>query len=537
MKVALEPEVPYDKSVRWAMAEAYFERAGIAPWTTGAVPFRATSSLPAARQHALVVTRHFVELSQSGALGPDDKFVILEVGAGLGLFAQNFLRALDGHCGGEGKRLLQRLTYVFADFSRGEVCGALARPELLPHVGAGRITPALFDLRRPTELRDLDGAPLAPELTAPTVVIANYICCVLAPLLLRKEGDDYFEQHIALTTEVGDGEEADPEKLLRGYFDDPVGSRLLMHAGADWRWVKVALDDILPPQHAPVVAAVLRRFHDATLYYPRVFIEFIDALATRVAPRALLLVTDYGSSTDVDLDGRAPRAAQLYGNSTCNGVNFALFDALAKQRGWQLVRTYNVFRGVHATAIGFAGLSRGLRSAFGRAFVRHERGEDLIDFADAARLAHDARQYTTAARYYRRALRLDPDDLKLLLRWAEACIEGALPLGQLDHCYRRVLACRSDAPADLDFDFLLGRLANSLGRPADALRFYEASLANDLHPATLTNMGAVQLHQENFREAYRYGERALAVQPDYERAIDLLAEVKEEWTKKLAAEP
>lgn len=538
MKVSLEGFVPHPQSLRWRLADAYYEAASISAWTSGSVPYRATSNYATARQHALVVTALFVEMEATNALAADEPFAVLEVGSGLGQFAGNFLKALEADCGAGGRRLRARLCYLLSDRNPTTVAEATAQATLAPHVAAGRVVPALYDLRRPAELRRLDGAPLLIGADAscqsaggrgdgawgaPAATIANYVCCVSPPTVIRRRGATYEEQYTALAIESADDLPA--EKLIADYLADPRASKLLSEVTVDSEWRAIDLARRWPSgPHAGAVAAALAGLDPATLLYPQEFVDFLVGFASVARPGALALVSDYGSSDRRDLLGEQEGGLQLYGNSHSHSVNFSLFDALARQAGWVSLRTRNPFRSVHGAALRFAAtVANPFRSAYQRAFVRSERGEDLLDFRDTARGFAERKEYRNAARYYRRCLRLDRDNPQLLCAMGEVCLEA----GYHEAAYRALRrGYRLVGPKDeYEFDFLLGRTCRALGRDAEAIDWYNVSLARLEHHVTLTNLAELYRLAGRAQHARDHLARAVALAPGYERAIKMLAEI------------
>lgn len=108
---------------------------------------------------------------------------MLELGAGIGDFAANVLRALRDNLGPRGRALFGRLEYHFSDVSEVSIGQELARPGLAPFVASGHVVPSLYDATRDEVPRPLSGREGPRGLTA---IFANYLCCVLPTKVLRK---------------------------------------------------------------------------------------------------------------------------------------------------------------------------------------------------------------------------------------------------------------------------------------------------------------------------------------------------------------
>jgi tetratricopeptide (TPR) repeat protein len=530
VKVSLEDFVPHPQSLRWRLADAYYEAASITAWTSGSVPYRATSNHATARQHALVVTSLFRELEQTGALAADEPFVVLEIGSGLGQFAENFLAALDGGCGADGRRLRARIRYLFSDRNPNTVREATGRAALVGHVVAGRIVQTVFDLRRPDELFQIDGSPLPLR---PSVVLANYVCCVSPPTVIRRRGETYLEQHTALSIECAD-ENKSGAQLIEEYLADPRGSKLLSELAVDSEWREIDLATRFPSgPHAATIVDALAGIDPATLLYPQEFVDFLVGISSVCKPGGLAMISDYGTSERRDLNGEHEGALQLYGNSHSHGVNFSLFGALAGQVGWVALRTKIPFRSVHGVALRFADkVAARFRSAYHRAFVRGEDGEDLMDFRDIARGCFERKEWRTAARFYRRCLRLDPDNPQLLNVMGETCMEG----GWHRVAYQALRHGQRIAPAaEWEFDFLLGRTCRALGRLDEAINWYHVSLGRVEHHVTLTNLAEIYQVLGRIEQGRDYVARAVELMPSYKRGVKLLAEIEADLARAAAA--
>lgn len=305
MKVPLEEFVPYDQSVRYRIHDAYYLASGGESWSGGRIPYLASSNYAIARQHASLALEVVAELTRARRLKPREQVRVLEVGAGSGTFAANFLRALEQGTGEPGRRLLKRLRYVLSDMSRKAVQDAVAGAPLEPHVAAGRVVPALSDLARPDELVDLEGRPLDRPFT---LVFANYLCCVTRLKMVKRTEEEYFERYARVEMEVGDDvppEEATPEHLLAKLLEAPTAMDLMERHEVSLAWRPVKLPALLPaPHHAEILRRTLEPFREATIAYPHVFVDWLAGLRPRLVKGAAVFVSDYGHSDTEGLPER-----------------------------------------------------------------------------------------------------------------------------------------------------------------------------------------------------------------------------------------
>lgn len=524
MKVPLEEFVPYDKSVRYKLHEAFYRLSGGEAWTEGRIPFYASSNYAIARQHASVVLQVVAELARARRLGPREKVWLLEVGSGNGTFAANFLRALEVGAGEAGVKLLKRLRYVMSDVSAQAVRDSIASGPLAARVEDGVLVPAIFDLENPQAITDLDGKPIDKPFA---VMLTNYVCCVAPLKIVKQAGQEHFERYVRLELEVPDDlpkGEAAPDRLLERLLVDPTGADQMTKHSVAMAWRPVKLEKLIPGTiHGDVVKRTLEPFHEATLAYPYVFFDCLAALKPRMLKGGAMMVSDYGYSDEDGIPDRDDRSPQHYGNALNFPVEFAMFDAAAPLLGLSVARSRDPLASVHVAVLrNQPALPKGFEAAVEDAYMARTDGEDLVDFGAAARAHFAAGDYKQAARMWQRCLKLDPENVEYLYKTGEACVEG-----QLNRLAASWLeqGARLDVDGRHDFQFQLGRAYYRLHRYAKAIDAYEASIEREAHPVAYSNLGAAYeaiADWETAKESYR---KALAMDPNHERALERMKEL------------
>lgn len=528
MKLTLEDWTPYEESVLWRIHDAYFARRGAAAWTDGDIPFFATSNYAIARQHARTFLAHVRAREEAGVLDAREPLHVLEVGSGLGRFAENFLLALARGTGAEGRAVLERLRYVLSDYSTVSLEGALRSPALAAARDAGRLLPARLDLRRPRELALLSGGSLEGPLDA---VFASYVACALPPRVVKKKGEQYAARHVRVSVDVDDSEGARPDaakEWLARALEAPTRAEMMKSLELDFVWRPAPLERVVP-EAAPraAVAATLAPFEEASVVCPAPFLEFIRAVRPAARRGALILVNDFGSGSARDLEGRGDRPPLRYGNSLSHELNFSIFDAFCRQEDLGLIRTHRTGLAIHTAAILYSpSVPRSFARAFRSSYVRAPESQDLLDFQSAAFANLAAGNAQSAARLFERCHRLEPLAPEHLRRAGEACLQ----FGQA----RRALAWfrkgqRLDARREHDFDFNLGRAYAALDRHEKAKEHFERALELEAHPVTLANLGAALERLGDFRGAYRAYQRSLSGQPDGELANGIRRKICEQY--------
>lgn len=558
MELEIEGPVPYDQSAIWRIHDAYYSAKGVAAWTTGDVPYAATSNSGVARQHARLLVELVRELVEDEVLGPDDPVTVLEVGSGLGSFCMNFVDALAHGCGEEGQALVGRLRYLLSDYAERNLEEALTQPALARLVNEGTVIPTLFDLRDPTNL-EVEGAPPAarPKTKgkkgkgkgegkgkkgkgAPegdlVAVIFNYIACITPIKVLRWTGQALVEKHVRLTIDVADTADAkrvagdlatigEPGELPR----KEVVERLV----ATTVWSPVPgdgeaaadrdLSAVFPEEHhQALVGELFARLGPATINYPYVFLDLLRGLRPRLVEGGLLLVSDFGTPERSDIQApTAEREAWHYGLSLAHDVDFVVLDAFAAREGLGVARTRNGLLDLHTVALRTLDpLPASFLEAFDATHVRREKGQELLDLSAAAAVSYDAGRHAEAARLYAQCLRIAPRSTQVILRHAQACLAANLQSEtSLRRLARRIrLGRRLDVAQKIDFDTLLAGVHVRLGEPERARRLLERSIAKEETAAKRSALAVAFEKLGEWELAYGEHRRALALEPDGEAA-------------------
>jgi tetratricopeptide (TPR) repeat protein len=245
---ALETKRRLSQSVLWELQRNYFDRQGIAAWSTGEVPHHITSSPFIADAYARVVFGFLRDCrSAEGGVGPASVALdlsqpvhIVELGSGPGRFAYLFLKKFLGLLRGSALGEI-RVRYVMTDFAERTLEYWRAHPWLRPFVEDGSLDFALFDAERDEELKLAHSGEVlsARTLFNPLVVVSNYFFDSLPQDAFAVEGGRLFETLVTVSTSRKETDREDPEILTRAdvsyedapaegdYYEDPLWNRIL----------------------------------------------------------------------------------------------------------------------------------------------------------------------------------------------------------------------------------------------------------------------------------------------------------------------
>jgi tetratricopeptide (TPR) repeat protein len=530
MFFTLESATPFESSILWKLHHSYFAQRGIQAWREGDIPYFSTSNYAFARQHAKLFAAHVKDLEEAGKLAPDAELWVLEGGSGTGIFAANFIAALEADDVGR-PGLFPRIRYLMTDYSEKNVRDALATPRIKRYAEMGNLIPARYDLTMPRQVHLLEGGALTQKLV---FAINNYICCVLPMRHLQKRSDGFwYDLHVEVRAEVQDTSLATPDRYMEALTREATRHNLLKNFDITWEWrasdLQKKFDDAFQLR---VLERLTEGMDEATLGFPDRYLDFMRGLGTLMMPEGLVMTNDYGSTSPERLRGLSEWRPQYYGNTFNQDVNFSIFDAFAAETGWALLRTRGDLASVHTAIKSPTEIGPAVRAEFARAYGRYSESDDLLDYSNAARGYSQKKEPARALRFYMRCADLDPYNAEHRYRVGESALEA----GHYDIAIEHLLiGFNLDHERAWDFEFQLGR-AYCLGNDnATALDWYEKSSVRAPHPVTHTNMGVLYAASGNVKEAYRCYKRAIALDPEYERARDCLNALKETlWTQTAA---
>ncbi|MES1210475.1 MAG: hypothetical protein ABUS79_31430, partial [Pseudomonadota bacterium] len=102
---------PLAECLEWRLADAYWSTAGVLPFVRNDVPYLVNNTGRLSESAAALVFAAFDEMRAS----LPERVIILELGAGTGLYARYFLDAFAARCRAEKRDYYDRLVYVVSD--------------------------------------------------------------------------------------------------------------------------------------------------------------------------------------------------------------------------------------------------------------------------------------------------------------------------------------------------------------------------------------------------------------------------------------
>jgi hypothetical protein len=305
----------YDESELWIFHDYYFKNIGLKAWDSGAIPFAGATNYNEARKKALLLIEN---LRLCGLENSDDTIKILEIGAGSGAFAENFLLAFENICLAEDLNFHKRLKYFLTDYSQFTL-DELQRKKRLKEFP--NIIFQSYDVLENTQSSSLSASAGSFHCILSTYLLDQLPCRVVA-----KIDNKYKEKYLKLII---------PEK----YLNDArlLNEKLLKKS----KWIKkikkvfhyeeIDDEDDIPAEDFEILKTCFRNSKESTTIYSYGAKIALENSFKLLHPKnGLIIASDFNAATRGGVDLYEPC---YYGNSLAQPVNFDfLYKSFAKQQ-------------------------------------------------------------------------------------------------------------------------------------------------------------------------------------------------------------
>ena len=506
----IESPVPYDKSIVWELHNQFFQTRGSQAWLSGSIPFQSINSIAMARQHARFLCTLYEQECKGGLLLEGDPFCVLEIGAGLGLFAANIFEALCEDCGKTGKILSKSLRYILSDYQVDTVQAAMDSAPI--QKWKKQIIPAIFDMRT-VRLSDFEQNQIDDK---PYVIFANYVCCVAPGKQLRFDNGSWSELYAQV--------QATPEDWKQYTQED--NHNILKDIPIEFVWKEISLSGSLPlDEDVALIKRVRGNWNEASFYYPYVFFHMLQELDSIMMNRGYVIISDYGQAPCDGIAGKTKKSIEYYGNTLNHAVSFALFSEFAQLHGWSALLTSEPVRSIQHVCLRIGhSVSHHVADSFAHNYNQCFDGEDLSLFWEIAQKYMDEKQYRKSAYFASRCIQLNPHDPRYSYLAARALIaEG----NDLAAQYYLQIGHALPVHPDCNFAFQMGRVAVHMGYLNDAIRYYEEAELHSQFPALYSNKAYILIDLFQYKQAYAALQKSFALNPDHAPSTECLSLLKE----------
>lgn len=193
MQIKIQSLTPMEQAIKWQIHHDYFHHRGTAAWLQQEIPYAVTSNYRAAWQMA----RLLFESLLLAPPPPQEKIYVLETGAGLGIFALNFMRAFEDLCTLSHAPYANQLCYLLSDYAPKTLQEVARNSYFQARYAQGQVEYLHLDIRHPMAATLLDGQPWTWPTTGLRAVIANYNFCNLSTQVWRCIQGQWTTPHVA----------------------------------------------------------------------------------------------------------------------------------------------------------------------------------------------------------------------------------------------------------------------------------------------------------------------------------------------------
>ncbi len=404
---------PLAESLEWELATLYWRGMGVDAFAQSEVPFVINNDGQASE--AAAATFYTWCREHDGQL--PERLVLLELGAGTGLFARFFLDAFENICRHEKADYYHRLQYLVTDNSPRTVEQWQERGMFAPH--APQCALAVCNALQPGTVHLLSGEPLL--LQDIQAIFCNYLLDVL-PAAVVRNGESGPEQLTVRTCLLDDSAivaQYTPLSLQElkaiAESDNPEQRRRLLQLLSllelETRFEPLNEDSL------PFLAQTLAWGNDLE----RILFNYgafaaLDAFRTLLGAGGFILINDYGPTRREDISTHT--ALQRFGGSAAQGINFPLLMHYAELHALQLLAPPgDDDRAIHTRMLTVRA-PEAVREMFENRFSKDASDHCLIP-REQARRHQAAGRRNEALEAYKLALSCDPRNWSLIGEAAE----------------------------------------------------------------------------------------------------------------------
>jgi len=513
----LEQEQRFSASVLWQINRQYYNDSGPNAWHSGAVPHYATCNTYIAQAYAHVVIAYLRDAVAASLVDPQQPVYIVELAAGVGRFAYQFLRKFHAVMAAWSLRRLD-VRYVMTDFTLTNVRAWSQQPLFKPLLASGRLDLGTFDVDRDQEIKLVSGHALSPETVKnPMVVLGNYAFDTFRQDLFRIANGEVSEVRVTTRSPSEGSPDLSRTDIISqlkiqyttrpigdDYYDDPVLNKVLGH--------------------------YRDRLAETTIAMPLGGFIGLRRLFEIAGRRLLLLSSDKGFTHEDELYHPSQHTMQFHTGCMSMMVNYHAIGQYFIQQGGLYAATSGRMINLKTAA----GVIGGNAEQFADTLSAFRERIDTFGPSDFFELLQYQRQECRAisVEHFLGLLRMSHWDPGLVYEYAGQVLALAQNLSeplQLELRLALERAWENYFPGPQNLPFEMARIFMALRRPQEGIRFNQYSL--DLHgeqPVTYVNMGVCHYYAENPAEAMRCFERSLALNPGFGLA--------KAWSARLAAE-
>jgi tetratricopeptide (TPR) repeat protein len=320
-RTMLQDYAPLDRSLEHLISQLAWSQAGVAAFSVDRVPHAVTSGGNLSQAAARLFYAHCAETNPAGTLE------ILELGAGIGLFARHFLDAFQDTCRSNGRDFYHRLMYHVTDASARMVEHWDAVGQFAEH--RDRVRMAVTDATNPVPRESTH------QLNHLRAIFCNYVFDALPTTVVRKSEKGIEELRIRTWLETDGIAAARRVGIEPSQFANQLASNAGTNVDAlrviapyfDLETAFVACEANAPPYAAEALALLP---DDGGVLLNHGALACVERAVDLLASDGLLLINDFGPAASSALDPAF--TFQRFGATSAIGVNFPLLERFCDAR-------------------------------------------------------------------------------------------------------------------------------------------------------------------------------------------------------------
>lgn len=475
----------------WSDLREFYETVGVGAWSDDRLPFFATNNPALARTYVDVFCSFLDDLQMAGALDLDHPVYLVEIGGGMGRLAYLMLVRLAEM----GKRLPVQVRYLLTDYTQSNIEHYARHERFASFHQEGMLEIRRFD----AENDRLDN--LGPN---PIFCIANYLFDTLSHDGFRVKDGELYE----ILCQV------DSKGKVKYRYE------LVSSSAYGFEPYDRVLEDyrkVLGNTHLP---------------FPIGPIKCLESLSESSGHRMVLLMADKALRTEEDLLGFESLPLQKHDGGVSMSVNCHALDRVWEAEGGYVV--HSAPRANHLNlGLYFKGFDELTAQRTIHTFADQADGFGPLDYLD---FRSHIISYTNhrSLLLYLQLLRMSRWDPELFYELSNDIGETALSasLPQQQELYHAMTLCWNHyfpIPDDRDVPFAVARVLACINQFEQAIHFYGESIRlYGARPLTHHNVGICHFNLNQFSEAERAFQQALALEPDYGPSKELLVRTRAE---------
>lgn len=297
--ITIQDFTRYDKSKIWNIHNDYFLNRGLEAWTKGEVPYTGVSNYNEALKKAKLVIENLKNI-YNFEKQKKTKIKIIEIGAGMGVFALNFLKAFERICESEDLDFFQNLEYYFTDFSSKTLEEVKNSKRLKEYINIIKFKK--FDIEK-HNAQDLNLDEHSFD-----VVFANYLLDQLPARIFAKTQNKIIEKYIKLS---------EKEKILN---QKTKPKKWIKKIKKTYQFRDFNFETI-PQKEREILKHNFRKDKDSTIVYSYGALNAVKTFMQMIKQNGLIICSDFNATNKPGVDIFEPC---YYGNSLAQAVNFEL---------------------------------------------------------------------------------------------------------------------------------------------------------------------------------------------------------------------